>query len=67
MHPSRTLATALRVLTQLRHDPRTIMLLLGVPCLLMGLLRWLLDERPGQLDALGAPCSPCSPSSRCSW
>lgn len=55
MRPSRTLATALRVLTQLRHDPRTIVLLLGVPCLLMGLLRWLLDERPEQLDALGAP------------
>lgn len=55
MRPSRTLATALRVLTQLRHDRRTIVLLLGVPCLLMGLLRWLLDERPEQLDALGAP------------
>jgi ABC-2 type transport system permease protein len=55
MSASRTMATAVRVLTQLRHDPRTIALLLGVPCLLMGLLRWQLDERPGQLDALGAP------------
>jgi hypothetical protein len=29
-----TAATALRVLAQLRRDPRTIVLIVGVPCLL---------------------------------
>jgi len=37
-----TLATAVRVLTQLRHDPRTVLLLLGVPCMLMTILHELL-------------------------
>ncbi len=40
--PRITLATAVRVLTQLRHDPRTILLLLGVPCLLVTILHELL-------------------------
>lgn len=42
MSPRITLATALRVLTQLRHDPRTILLLVGVPCLLVFILYELL-------------------------
>jgi ABC transporter DrrB family efflux protein len=40
----RTLATAARVLTQIRHDPRTIALLLIVPSLLIGLMAWLFDD-----------------------
>jgi ABC transporter DrrB family efflux protein len=40
----RTLATAARVLTQIRHDPRTIALLLLVPSLLIGLMAWLFDD-----------------------
>ncbi len=36
---SRTLATGRRVLAQLRHDPRTIALMLLVPCVLETLLR----------------------------
>ena len=36
---SGTLATSARVLRQLRRDPRTVALLLGVPLVLMGLLR----------------------------
>lgn len=36
-----TLLTARRVLTQIRHDPRTIALVLVVPCLLIGLLAWI--------------------------
>jgi ABC-2 type transport system permease protein len=39
----RTGATAHRVLQQLRHDRRTIALLLVVPAVLMGLLAWILS------------------------
>ncbi|SEB49465.1 ABC-2 type transport system permease protein [Paramicrobacterium humi] len=44
MTPLRTLATTGRVLTQIRHDPRTIALLLIVPSLLIGLVAWIFDE-----------------------
>ncbi|MCU1543273.1 MAG: antibiotic transporter permease [Microbacteriaceae bacterium] len=46
MSPRRTLATTGRVLTQIRHDPRTIALLLVVPSLLIGLVAWLFDDTP---------------------
>ncbi|HET9872053.1 MAG TPA: ABC transporter permease [Propionibacteriaceae bacterium] len=49
-----TVATALRVLRQLRHDPRTIALLVVVPCLLLGLLAWTFKETP-VFDRIGAP------------
>ena len=39
-----TLAVARRVLLQLRHDPRTVALLLVVPCLLLILIRYVLDS-----------------------
>ncbi len=39
-----TLATARRILTQLRHDPRTIAMLLAVPTLLMVLLRFVFNS-----------------------
>ncbi|MDI2132919.1 ABC transporter permease [Yinghuangia seranimata] len=48
-------ATALRVLRQLRHDPRTIALMLLVPCLLLALLRWLYDGSPQTFDRIGGP------------
>ncbi|TFC51188.1 ABC transporter permease [Cryobacterium sp. TMT1-21] len=44
MNPRRTLATAGRVLTQIRHDPRTVVLLLAVPSLLIGLLAWIFSD-----------------------
>src|SRR5699024_11787148 len=44
MRPMRTLATAGRVLHQIRNDPRTIALLLVVPSLLIGLVAWIFDE-----------------------
>jgi ABC-2 type transport system ATP-binding protein/ABC-2 type transport system permease protein len=44
--PVRTLATARRVLAQIRHDPRTIALLLVVPSLLIGLVAWLFSDTP---------------------
>ncbi|WP_033221473.1 ABC transporter permease [Kitasatospora phosalacinea] len=49
----RTLATAARVLSQLRHDPRTVAMLLFVPCLLLVLLRYMYDAQPGTFDRIG--------------
>lgn len=49
-----TAATAQRVLRQLRHDHRTLALLLVVPCVLIGLLAWMFDGTP-TFDRLGAP------------
>jgi ABC-2 type transport system permease protein len=48
-------ATALRVLTQLRRDPRTIALLLVVPVALVTLLRYVLDGQPGAFQRIGGP------------
>jgi len=42
--PARALATCGRVLAQIRHDPRTIALLLVVPSLLIGLVAWLFSD-----------------------
>jgi ABC-2 type transport system permease protein len=50
-----TVAVAARVLTQLRHDPRTVALLILVPAVLVTLLRYLFDGRPQTFDAVGAP------------
>ena len=49
-----TLATAGRVLAQLRHDHRTMALLVAVPCVLMSLLAWVFDGTP-MFDRIGAP------------
>jgi len=54
MNPRLTLATADRVLRQIRHDPRTIALLIIVPCVLMGLLAWVYDNT-AVFDQIGAP------------
>ncbi|MEU9455303.1 ABC transporter permease [Streptomyces sp. NPDC048277] len=51
---SRTTATAARVLRQLRHDPRTIVLLLLIPCLMLVLLRYVFDGSPRTFDNIGA-------------
>jgi hypothetical protein len=49
-----TWATARRVLAQLRHDPRTVAMMIAVPAVLMILLRYVLDN-PLALDpAAGA-------------
>ncbi|WP_148573994.1 ABC transporter permease [Nocardioides caldifontis] len=47
-----TLAVTRRVLTQLRHDHRTLALLLVLPCLVLGLLRWMYDEQQAVFDTL---------------
>jgi len=44
MNLVRTFATAGRVLSQIRHDPRTIGLLLIVPSLLIGLVAWIFTD-----------------------
>ena len=49
-----TFATAARVLRQIRHDPRTVGLLVVVPCVLVGLLAWIYRNTP-VFDAIGAP------------
>ncbi len=46
MSPLRTFATAGRVLLQLLHDPRTVGLILIVPCILIALLKYVFDTQP---------------------
>jgi len=48
-------ATALRVLTQLRRDPRTLALIVGVPCFLEFLLEEIFSARPQIFQHVGAP------------
>jgi ABC-2 type transport system permease protein len=54
MNARLTAATAGRVLRQIRHDRRTLGLLLVVPCVLMGLLAWIYNNTP-VFDHVGAP------------
>lgn len=50
-----TAAVATRVLTQLRRDPRTLALVIGVPCLLETLLKELFAGRSPVFQHVGAP------------
>ncbi len=50
-----TLATARRVLWQIRRDPRTIALLLVVPVGLLVLMRFVFDGQPQTFQVIGAP------------
>ena len=50
-----TAAVAARVLAQLRRDPRTIVLIVGVPCLLETLLKELFAGQAGAFQHVGAP------------
>jgi len=50
--PALTTATAQRVLTQLRHDKRTIALVVLLPCVLVGLIAWMFNGTP-VLDQFG--------------
>ncbi|MEV3856777.1 ABC transporter permease [Streptomyces sp. NPDC050095] len=54
MNTHRTTATATRVLRQLRHDPRSIALMLLVPCVMLLLLRYVFDGSPQTFDSIGA-------------
>jgi ABC-2 type transport system permease protein len=53
MSPRLTLGTANRILRQLRHDRRTIALILVVPTVLLTLLRYLYDNNPLLFDRVG--------------
>lgn len=55
MSASRTIATAARVLSQLRRDPRTIVLLIAVPCVLMLLVDQLFAGREQVFQNVGVP------------
>jgi ABC-2 type transport system permease protein len=50
-----TLATARRVLRQIRHDPRTVALLLVVPTGLLTLLYFIFEGQPHTFQTIGAP------------
>ena len=54
LNVSRTTATAARVLRQLRHDPRTIAMMILIPCLMLFLLRYVFDGSPRTFDNIGA-------------
>ena len=54
MNPRITLAVAHRVLTQLRRDRRTMVMLLVLPCLLIALMWWIYDDaNPVLFDRIG--------------
>ena len=55
MSPRRTLATAGRVLRQLRRDPRTLALLLAVPALLLTLFKYVFSGQETTFDRVGGP------------
>lgn len=55
MSLTNVLATALRVLEQLRHDRRTLALVLVVPPGLLTLLRYVFDASPGTFQRIGPP------------
>ena len=54
MNPPILFATTRRVLQQLRHDHRTVALLLLAPTLIMSLLAWIFSATPGVFDRWGA-------------
>ncbi|MBA4181092.1 MAG: antibiotic ABC transporter permease [Anaerolinea sp.] len=55
MNPRIALATAARVLTQLRRDPRTLLLLLLVPVVLEALMKGIFWDQPGVFQRVGVP------------
>ena len=55
MSPRITIAVAARVLTQLRHDHRTVAMMLLVPCFLLTLLWWMFDGDEAFFNRFGPP------------
>jgi len=51
----RVFAVAGRVLRQLAHDPRSIVLMLVAPSVLVGLFAWLFSDQEGIFDRFGGP------------
>ncbi|MEO7617822.1 MAG: ABC transporter permease [Candidatus Saccharibacteria bacterium] len=52
MSPVRTIATAKRVLNQLRRDHRTMALIIVMPCVLIALLKYVFDGEPQVFNML---------------
>jgi len=52
-HVQAILATSGRILRQLSHDHRSVALIFVVPCVLLGLLRWLFDENLQAFNTIG--------------
>jgi ABC-2 type transport system permease protein len=50
-----TRATVERVLRQLRRDPRTLALVVVVPCVLLTLIKYAFDDDPEVFNRIGAP------------
>jgi ABC-2 type transport system permease protein len=55
MTPRITFAVAARLLSQLRRDHRTVVLLLVVPAVLITLLRYVMDAQTAAFERIGAP------------
>lgn len=55
MSARNVIATAVRVLGQLRRDPRTVVMLLATPVLLLVLMRWIFDGQPQVFQRIGVP------------
>lgn len=55
MSPRVTVATARRVLAQLRRDPRTVALLVVVPVVLVALIKWVFSGEPEVFQRVGVP------------
>lgn len=55
MTPSITWAVTQRVLRQLRRDPRTVAMLLAVPAVLLGLLKWMFYQDDTTFDGVAPP------------
>ncbi|HEX2467981.1 MAG TPA: ABC transporter permease [Solirubrobacterales bacterium] len=55
MNPRIVLATAARVMRQLRHDPRTIAMIIVVPVVLITLLKYVLWDQEGSFERVGGP------------
>jgi ABC-2 type transport system permease protein len=53
MSPRLTLVTAARILNQLRHDRRTIAMIIVIPTVLLTLLRYLFEDKPLMFDRIG--------------
>jgi ABC-2 type transport system permease protein len=50
-----TAAAVVRVLSQLRRDPRTIALVVAVPCVLITLVKFMFEDQPGTFERVGPP------------
>lgn len=55
MRVGATLAVTERVMRQLRRDPRTLAMILVIPCVLIALMKYLFANQPGTFERVGPP------------